>query len=139
MDITPVKYGTGDATYQAVGGDEGLRHLVDEFYNVMEELPEAQNILKMHPEDLMLSRDKLYCFLSGWMGGPRLYAEKYGTIMIPRAHKHLIVGGSERDMWLKCMSTALVKLSYPEEFREYLMTQLAVPAERIRKVASEST
>ena len=135
MEITNAKFGEGDATYQAVGGAEGLLDLVNSFYDVMEVLPQAKEIREMHPDDLEVSRDKLYCFLSGWMGGPRLFSEKYGPIAIPRAHAHLVVNEAERDAWLACMHEALEKFDYPEDFKKYLMIQLRVPAERIRLVA----
>ncbi len=71
-------FGTGDASYQAAGGIDGLRRLVDDFYRLMDELPEAADLRRMHPKNLEQSRDKLACFLSGWLGGPRLFSEKYG-------------------------------------------------------------
>src|SRR5690606_22838270 len=82
MSDTP-PYGTGDASYQAAGGIIGLRRLVDDFYRLMDERPEATALRALHPTDLSASRDKLACFLSGWLGGPRLFAEKYGSISIP--------------------------------------------------------
>ncbi len=137
MIVQPTKYGEDDASYDAVGRAEGLRNLVGLFYDKMESLPIAQKIRAMHPDDLTESRDKLYCFLSGWMGGPRLFVEKYGPIAIPRAHSHLIVEVAERDAWLACMEAALNDLDYPQDFKDYLMKQLVVPAERIRLVSSK--
>ena len=135
MNIQPAKYGQGDATYQAVGRAEGLRTLVNCFYDQMEVLSEAKKIRAMHPEDLLVSRDKLYCFLSGWMGGPRLFADKYGSIAIPSAHSHLVVDQAEGEAWLCCMEMALHKLNYPDDFRDYLLTQLKVPVDRIKRVS----
>jgi hemoglobin len=132
MEVQNSKYGQGDATYNAVGGDTGLKKLVVEFYHQMEILDEARAIRLMHPNDLSESKDKLYCFLSGWMGGPRLFADKYGVIAIPRAHAHLDIAHAEAEAWLLCMGKALVKLNYPDDFCEYLLGQLKVPAERIR-------
>ena len=66
-------YGEGDASYRAAGGFEGLLGLVERFYRKMDELPEAARIRAMHPDDLTVSKDKLARFLSGWLGGPRLY------------------------------------------------------------------
>ena len=91
----------------------------------------------MHPSDLEISRDKLARFLCGWLGGPRRYSEKYGPIQIPRAHAHLAVGVEERDAWLSCMHAALEDAPYAEEFKRYLMRELAVPAERIRVVVEQ--
>ncbi len=126
------QYGTKDASYQAAGEFEGLIKLVDDFYHFMATLPEAKHILEMHNPDLTVSKDKLARFLSAWTGGPRLYKEKYGAISIPSAHSHLSIGGKERDTWLMCMEKALERQPYEQAFKEYLLKQLSVPAERCR-------
>lgn len=125
-------YGDGDASFQAAGGKEGLRRLVDAFYDQMEQLEAAGTIRHMHADDLTVSRDKLALFLCGWLGGPRLFKEKYGTINIPKAHGHLDIGVAERDAWLLCMEKALEEQPYAEDFKVYMLEQLAVPAERSR-------
>ena len=66
------------------------------------------------------------------MGGPKLFSEKYGPIRIPVAHRHLDIGPAERDAWLACMQVAADAQPYEQDFRDYLMTQLYVPAERSR-------
>ena len=126
------RYGVGDASYQAAGGEAGIRKLVDAFYDAMERLPEAAKIRKMHPADLTVSRDKLTLFLCGWLNGPALYTQKYGPIRIPQVHSHLEIGRSERDAWLRCMQEALKTQPYAAAFKEYLLEQLYVPAERSR-------
>jgi len=131
-DSNAPPYGVGDASYQAAGGLEGIRRLVDSFYDFMETLDEATTVRNMHPSDLTVARDKLCLFLSGWMNGPNVYQPKYGSIHIPRAHAHLSIGIEERDAWLACMARALVEQPYPEDFKQYLLSELAVPAERCR-------
>lgn len=125
-------YGKGDNSFQIAGGEKGIKALVDDFYDVMLSRPEAKTIREMHPEDLTVSRDKLYRFLCAWLGGPKLFSEKYGAISIPQAHSHLAIGEAERDAWLACMEQALKKHVYPDEFKAYLLKALAVPAERCR-------
>ncbi|MDD9893401.1 MAG: group II truncated hemoglobin [Gammaproteobacteria bacterium] len=127
-------YGTDDASYQAAGALEGVTALVDAFYEQMDKLPEAAKIRAMHPQDLSESRRKLTYFLSGWLGGPRLYAEHYGGIRIPIFHKPFPIGDAERDAWLRCMELAIDEQPYATDFKTYLLTQLRVPAERIRQV-----
>lgn len=56
--------------YEFLGGDRGIRALVTEFYRQMDTLPETKPIRDMHPSDLTESIEKLYEFLSGWLGGP---------------------------------------------------------------------
>lgn len=127
-------YGTGDATFRAAGGEAGIRRLVDAFYDIMERDPRYRRIWEWHPPDNEVSRDKLARFLCAWMGGPRLFSEKYGRISIPSAHAHLGVTAVERDLWLDCMARALAQQDYPESLVAYLLKELAVPAERIRQV-----
>jgi hemoglobin len=125
-------YGSEDASYKAAGEYEGIKQLVDNFYDIMSELNESKKIRDMHPSDLEVSRDKLTRFLCAWTGGPRLYKEKYGAISIPQVHAHLTIGSAEKSAWLLCMGKALAKQGYPQEFQDYMITQLAVPAERCR-------
>jgi len=125
-------YGEGDSSFQAAGGEEGLRRLVDDFYDAMDTLPEAKRIREMHPQDLTESRDKLARFLCGWLGGPKRYNEKYGSIRIPKAHSHLDIGVEERDAWLRCMEESLKVQPYEADFKVYLIEQLFVPADRSR-------
>lgn len=130
-------YGEGDTSFQAAGGRVGIRKLVDRFYDVMNGLPEASKIRGMHPDDLTVARDKLSLFLSGWLGGEKFFAKKYGPIMIPKAHAHLEIAEAERNAWLACMKIAVDEQDYDPEFKVYLMEQLYVPAERCR-IASRS-
>lgn len=132
MKINTTPYGKDDASYQAAGGEAGIKKLVDDFYDIMENLPKAKKIRSMHPNDLIVTRDKLHLFLSAWMGGPNQYSEKYGSINIPAAHKHLSIGIEERDAWLCCMKNALKKQPYGEDFKIYLIEKLSFPAEACR-------
>lgn len=131
-------FGDKDSSYIAAGKLEGIQQLVTCFYKIMGELPEAAHIRDMHPSDLTVSIDKLACFLSGWLGGPRLYGEKYSAFSIPQVHKHLTVTEVERDAWLLCMFHALEQQPYSESFRQYMLNQLAIPAERIRLTCTEA-
>ena len=130
-------YGFSDNSFKAAGEESGIRKLVDDFYRLMDQLPEAKIIRAMHKDDLTNSRDKLTLFLCGWMGGPKLYHEKYGSINIPRDHSHLIVSEAERDAWLLCMKNAIALQNYTPEFGDYLLAQLRIPAERIFAVAKK--
>lgn len=100
-----------------LGGDAGVRKLVDRFYDLMDEVPEYHGIRKMHPQDLSASRDKLYRFLSGWLGGPPLYIEKYGHPMLRARHLPFPIGIDERDAWLACMLQAMEDNGIEENLR----------------------
>ncbi|MEM7540048.1 MAG: group II truncated hemoglobin [Pseudomonadota bacterium] len=133
MTTDPAKFGVGDASFKAAGGERGIRALVDTFYDLMEADPRFRTIWEMHPPDRTMSRDKLAVFLCGWLGGPRNYQAKYGSLNIPRAHQHLTVGLPERDQWLSCMAQAIDECIDDKAFRTYLVEQLSVPANAIVK------
>ena len=126
-------YGTGDASFQAAGGEAGIRRLVDAFFDRMGSDERFATIYAMHPEQEDVSRDKLARFLCGWLGGPKLYHEKYGAIGIPRVHAHLAIATAERDQWLTCMAESVELQPFAADFKEYLMEQLFVPAEAVRR------
>lgn len=114
------EYGHGDTTYQAAGGQAGIRKLVDCFFDFMASDAKYSVIYDWHPQDKEVSRDKLALFLCGWMGGPRPFVEKYGQIRIPEVHRHLAITAVERDLWLDCMSRALNVQDYPPDLVKYL-------------------
>lgn len=124
-------YGKGDNTFQAVGGYEGVKQLVAAFYSIMDDEPQFSAIRDMHPPQRELTLDKLTRFLSAWMGGPRLYKEKYGAISIPGVHAHLPITERHKEQWLDCMQKALQQQQHPVELIDYLMPQFAKPASRI--------
>lgn len=135
MLINEHKYGIEDNSYQAAGGLPGITRLVDAFYANMDSFPQAQEIRQMHGLELTEVRQKLAYFLSGWLGGPRLFSENYGGINIPGFHKKFRVGEAERDAWLLCMEKAIDDQPYESTFKKYLLAQLSIPAERVRQVS----
>ena len=131
-------YGDGDSSYQAAGGEAGIRRLVDDFYDRMGNDLRFDTIYSMHPDDKDTSRDKLARFLCGWLGGPKLYREKYGAIGIPRVHAHLAIATAERDQWLTCMRESVDRQPFEPDFKKYLMEQLVVPAEAVRRRCAQT-
>ena len=106
--------------YELIGGETGLRQLVDRFYDAMDSAPEAVNVRAIHPEDLSDSRDKFFMFLSGWSGGPPLYMEKIGHPRLRQRHIPFPIGKPERDQWLWCMDRALEESGFDEQLTQYL-------------------
>lgn len=121
-----------DSIYQSLGGATGLKKLVDRFYELMNTLPEASGIRKMHPADLSGSAEKLYMFLSGWTGGPPLFVEKHGHPMLRRRHFPFEIGDAERDQWMLCMERALSEQNLPEPVRAQLFQALSRVADHMR-------
>lgn len=118
--------------YQRIGGAEPIRALVQRFYQAMDELPEAYSIRKMHAENLQGAEDKLFKFLSGWMGGPQLFIEEYGHPMLRRRHFPFTIGTAERDQWLLCMDQALHDVVSDEALRTELQMAFVKVAEHMR-------
>jgi len=110
-----------ETAYQRIGGEPAIRALVNRFYALMDELPEAYAARKIHPEDLGPSGEKFVMFLSGWLNGPQLYREQFGEPMLRRRHLPFPIGSQERDEWLMCMRMALDDvITDDEELKEKL-------------------
>ena len=106
--------------YELIGGEKGLRALVDRFYDNMDAYPEAAHVRAIHPDDLSLSRDKLFMFLSGWAGGPPIYIQSYGSPRLRQRHMPFSIGKVERNEWLWCMDKALEESGYDADLVNYL-------------------
>lgn len=93
--------------YDVMGGETAIRNLVERFYFYMDSLPEANGIRAMHQADLSTAKDKLFKFMSGWLGGPDLFVQEYGHPMLRARHLPFVIGESERDQWMFCMNKAI--------------------------------
>lgn len=118
--------------YDGVGGEEGVHRLVDRFYDLMDTLPEAAGVRAMHPKDLSGSRTKLFMFLSGWLGGPPLFEERFGHPRLRRRHAPFAIGEAERDQWMLCMRRALDETVDDPDVRAFLAHTLGQVAEHMR-------
>ena len=103
-----------ETPFERLGGEPAVRALVDRFYDLMDELPEAAPIRAMHPKDLRMSREKLFLFLCGWMGGPPLYVQRFGHPRLRRRHFPFAISDDEAEQWLLCMDRALEDVDDPE-------------------------
>ncbi len=125
---------TGTTPYEALGAEPAVRALVDRFYDLMDTLPEAATIRAMHPADLTESREKLFLFLTGWLGGPPVYVEKRGHPRLRMRHLPFAVDEAARDAWLRCMFQALDEQVADELLRLQLRTGMARIADHMRNV-----
>lgn len=98
---------TQATVFDALGGETGVRRLVDAFYDLMDEDAVYARLRGLHPDDLSGSRDKLFWFLCGWSGGPDHFVERFGHPRLRARHLPYAIGVVERDQWLSCMSRAL--------------------------------
>jgi len=120
--------------YDLLGGEAGVRALVDRFYDLMDATPEYHGIRKLHPDSLAGSRDKLFMYLSGWLGGPPLYVQKFGHPFLRARHLPFAIGNNERDQWLACMREALddAGAGVDAQFRDRLFEAFTQTANHMR-------
>lgn len=121
--------------YELIGGADKLREMVDRFYDLMQLEPEFAGVNGMHPKPNDSSRDKLFWFLSGWMGGPNLYIEQFGHPRLRARHLPFSIGVSERDQWLRCMAWAMQDVGIEEGLQQHLMNSFYQTADWMRNKA----
>lgn len=121
--------------YAVIGGQARVRELVDRFYDLVELEPEFAGIRAMHPKPMDSSREKLFMFLSGWMGGPDLFVEQFGHPRLRARHLPFAIGSSERDQWLRAMAWAMEDIGIDEALRVRLMESFYQTADWMRNKA----
>jgi len=106
--------------YEMLGGDAKVRALVDRFYDLMDLEPAYADLRQAHGTTLDDARDKLYWFLSGWLGGPNHYVERFGHPRLRARHLPFSIGIKERDQWLACMFQAMQEVEVDPELAKRL-------------------
>lgn len=114
-----------DTPFARIGGESGLRRLVKRFYELMDTLPEAYGIRKLHQPDLSSAEEKLFMYLCGWLGGPQLYVEKYGHPRLRARHLPFAIASDEAAQWMLCMRQAMAETIADEALRKGLDKALA--------------
>ncbi|HWB19183.1 MAG TPA: group II truncated hemoglobin [Phycisphaerales bacterium] len=125
-------FGPENLPYEAIGGEVGVRGLVECFYDHMERDAEFAGIRRLHPEEMRGSREKLFMFLSGWLGGPDLYVKQYGHPKLRARHMPFAIGEQERDQWLTCMGRAMDERGIGGALRDFLNARFAHVADFMR-------
>ncbi|KJK23699.1 hemoglobin-like protein [Burkholderiaceae bacterium 16] len=120
--------------YELIGGEARVRELVDRFYDLMDLEAEFKGLRSMHPASLDGSRDKLFWFLCGWLGGPNHFIERFGHPRLRARHMPFEIGTSERDQWMRCMALAMQDLGLPEDLQLRLMQAFFGTADWMRNV-----
>lgn len=118
--------------YDRIGGDTTIGQLVERFYDLMFSEPGVDAVRDMHDPDTRLIRAKFFDFLSGWLGGPARYVEKYGHPRLRARHLPFAIGVAERDQWLHCMNRALEQTPMDPALRAHLKQSFADTADFLR-------
>lgn len=115
-------WGEEDTPYVQIGGADAVRDLVDAFYDIIEE--ESPGLRPMLPRNTTGSRQKLYEYLSGWLGGPPLYEMKRGHPQLRRRHFPFAIGKAEADEWMRCMNKAIERVGVEDAAADWLEQRL---------------
>lgn len=110
--------------YQRIGGEAGLRRFTQRMYALMDSLPEAAAVRALHPDELAGSEQKLFEFLSGWLGGPPLFTERHGPPMLRARHLPFAIGMDAASGWLACFHQAMLENVEDAELREFLWSRI---------------
>ena len=89
--------------YERIGAD-ALARLVDRFYARVAAHPE---LAPLFPADLALTAEKQLAFLTGFLGGPPLYHERFGNPRLRARHLPFPITPARAQAWLECMEAAL--------------------------------
>ena len=124
-----------DTPFQAIGGEERIRALVEDFYDAMSDHEPA--LAKLHKCDEQgrvdrESRDRFALFLIGWLGGPQHYIERHGHPRLRMRHGAVPVDTGMRDAWVRSMQRALDKQQITGDLRAFLESRFAEVADFLR-------
>lgn len=111
-------WGDADTPYEQIGGVDDVRALANAFYDVIEE--ESPTIRAMLPASTKNTREKFAMYLSGWLGGPPLYEEKWGHPRLRMRHMPFPIGSDEAEEWMRCMRAALDRVGVDGQLRSFL-------------------
>lgn len=102
-----------DTPYAQLGGEAMVRAFCARFYALMDSLPGAQACRAVHPPSLERAEQRLYEYLTGWLGGPPLYTSQYGHPRLRMRHMGAAIGWEEIEGWLLCFQAAWAEFVPP--------------------------
>jgi hemoglobin len=120
--LTKHPWGDRETPYLQLGGDEAVRELVETFYDVIEE--DSPVLRAMLPANTSGTRQKLYEYMSGWLGGPPLYTDKRGHPRLRMRHAPFGIGVSEAQEWMRCMRVSIDRVGVTDPLRAFLDEKL---------------
>ena len=121
-----------ESPFERIGGEPAVRALVDRFYDLMDLEPGYAALRATHGSTLDESRDKLFWFLCGWLGGPDHYQSRFGHPRLRARHMPFAIGVQERDQWVACMALAMEDIGLSEDLRKGLLSNFFHTADFMR-------
>ena len=111
-------WGDAETPFAEIGGETPVRELAEVFYDVIDE--ESPVLRGMLPTDTTNTRRKFSMYLSGWLGGPPLYEERWGHPRLRMRHLPFPIGEAESAEWMRCMRLAMTRAGINEPLRSFL-------------------
>ncbi|EYB69761.1 globin [Deinococcus phoenicis] len=99
----PIPLREGGSLYDRIG-PEALAALVTRFYT---RVAADSDLAPIFPTDLTLTAEKQLAFLTGFLGGPPLYHQRFGHPRLRARHLPHPITPTRGRAWLACMNAAL--------------------------------
>ena len=131
--IETVQQSSKQTFYEMLGGEQVVYELVEHFYDLVETDLIGEPVHVLHQQGMGINhlRQAQFEYLSGFLGGPQLYIERYGHSINRKIHEHLEIGTPEIEAWLKCMAKAIDKTGVSAGAQQQLMTVFKHAAKKL--------
>ena len=86
-----------------VMGEENIFKMMSDFYKELE----SSSIRRLFPADMKAASEKSAAFFVTLLGGPPLYAQRYGPPRMRARHLPFVIDESARQVWLACFNKTL--------------------------------
>lgn len=136
MPVVVIKDQKPNPHFLLMGGESAVCRVVARFYDRMDGDPGLRVLRNLHAPDLGESRQKLFDYLCGWLGGPEYYEKKHGPPRLRMRHEHIAIDDVVRDQWMACMIAALAPEPLSPEFRREILAAFHKLATFLRNVPS---
>lgn len=91
-------------TLYEIVGEDNISLLVDAFYK---RVYSDELLIPLFTNNIDEVKDKQFCFLCQFLGGPSYYNEKYGPPKMRMRHLPHPIDNEKKDAWLRCMKNAI--------------------------------
>lgn len=99
-------------------GDDRLQELLSSFYAKVFDSPVIAPLF--NATDAESIKDKQYCFLTQFLGGPPRYIEKYGPPQMRRRHMPHAITNDAKEEWLSLMNASIQELDLADDLKTAL-------------------
>lgn len=122
--------------YEAIGGAETIRKLVNAFYPKVAADPD---LAPLFPSDLTEVAEKQRLFLTQFLGGPALYTEVHGHPRMRARHLPFEITPTRRAAWLRNMAAAMDEIGLEGALREEFFERLRLTAHHMENTPEPGT